>query len=39
MHYVVRIFSICMDIPERQRSDTWRGVLHALVGCKEIFNL
>ena len=39
MHYVVRKFSFCMDFPDRQGSDTWRGVLHALVGCKEIFNL
>ena len=36
---VVRKFSICMDFPERQGSHTWRGVLHALFGCKEIFHL
>ena len=29
MHYVVRKFSICMDFPERQGRDTWRGMMHA----------
>ena len=45
MHYVVRKFSICKDVPERQGRDTWRGMLHALCPfgwysySKEIFNL
>ena len=30
MHYVERKFSICMDFPERQEMDTWRGMVHAL---------
>ena len=30
MHYVVRKFSICMDFPERQGRDTWRGMMHAV---------
>ena len=38
MYYVVRKFSTCKDVPERQGRDMWRGMLLALC-CKKIFHL